>query len=363
MPLWSNHRMAEIRIEQALYGTDGPGGYQFLARSPGFAEAWLPDAERLCTGFGERPAGVACPGCIFARPLGREHVAVVQVADRGADDAGRPGALGFRLLVLSRRDYAALTGDPFLIADRYPPSWTARGDLPPLQWEGGPPPRRTAADVQRVLQRAAGPSLVADDQVPRGGSHVMLGGCQALVDGARLVFERPAPDTDLLRDLWTLLPSRVRCELWPASFAFGNALHFDAVVVPRYNADDFPHYKTEAQVADYPEGKYEYGLQHAAETNNQADLDSLFYRRSSREAFRLVVILLVVVVVLALVIRLLPNAPPPPTPATPPATGHQRHGALDRPRHPFDNRGASSHTTYHASAVGSRCKSGTAPPL
>ena len=83
-------------IEQAIYGTESPGGYQFLARSPGFTEDWLAEAQRLCTGFGERPAGVACPLAVFARPLGSRHVAVVQVADQGRDDAGRPGALPAR---------------------------------------------------------------------------------------------------------------------------------------------------------------------------------------------------------------------------------------------------------------------------
>jgi hypothetical protein len=311
--------MTDIAIEQALYGGQGPGGYQFLARSPGFRDDWVPEAERLCTAFGDRPAGVSCPGCVFAQPLGREHVAVVQAADQGADDAGRPGALAFRLLVLPRPVYGDLGGDPFLIADRYPPSWQARGVLPSLTWEGGPP-RRTLAQVQQVLQQPGGESLVHDDEVPRGGSQVLLGGCQALVDGAKLVFERPAPDTDLLRALWTLLPTSTRTTLWPASFAFGNALHFDAVVVPRLSMEDYPGYKTEQEAADYPEGRYELSLQTAAESGSQKDLDALFARRSQAETFRLLIVLLVVLIVLTAAIRFLPNfggvAPAPTAPDT-----------------------------------------------
>src|SRR6266566_1442206 len=102
--------MPDIPIEQAIYGSQGPGGYRFLARSPGFLDDWLPEAERLCTGFGERPAGASCRGCVFARPFGPGHVAVVQVADQGRDDAGRPGALGFRLLILPRPLYEDLGG-------------------------------------------------------------------------------------------------------------------------------------------------------------------------------------------------------------------------------------------------------------
>src|SRR4051794_8319624 len=97
--------MPTIPVEQAIYGNAGAGGYRFLARSPGFRDDWLPEAERLCMAFGERPAGVACPGCVFAQPFGTQHVAIVQVADQGTDDAGRPGALGFYLLLISRRAY------------------------------------------------------------------------------------------------------------------------------------------------------------------------------------------------------------------------------------------------------------------
>jgi hypothetical protein len=321
--------MTDIPLEHALYGSQGPGGYRFLARSPGFLDDWLPEAERLCMAFGDRPAGVRCPGCVFARPLGKQHVAIVQAADQGTDDTGRPGALGFYLLVLPRTAYAAIGGDPFAIAERYPPPWSARGDLRPLAWTGGPLPPRTVDQVRQVLQRPGGESLVPDEQVPRGGSQVLLGGCQTLVDGSRLVFERPAPDTDLLRDLWTLLPTATRANLWPASFAFGNALHFDALVVPRFNPDDYPNYKTEQEAADYPESRYELALQTAAESNNQQDLDALFARRTSADTFRLVVIILGVLLVMSVLIRFLPNfggGAPAPSPATPAQAPKEPHG-------------------------------------
>jgi hypothetical protein len=314
--------MTDIPLEHALYGSQGPGGYRFLARSPGFLDDWLPGAERLCTAFGDRPAGVSCPGCVFARPLGKGHVAVVQAADQGSDDTGRPGALGFYLLVLPRPAYVALGGDPFAIADRFPPPWQARGDLRPLAWTEGPLPRRTVDQVRQVLQRPGGDSLVADAEVPRGGSQVLLGGCQALVDGSRLVFERPAPDTELLRALWTLLPNSTRANRWPASFAFGNTLHFDIVVVPRLRVEDYPGYKTEQEAADYPESRFELALQTAAEANNQHDLDALFARRSPSETFRLLVVLLVVLVVMTLLIRLLPNFGGVAPPKAPPSGAH-----------------------------------------
>jgi hypothetical protein len=296
--------VADILLEQAIYTNHDAGGYRFVARSPGFREDWLALAERLCTGFGERPPGIACPHCIFAQPFGWRHVAIVQVADRGADDAGRPGALGFHLLVLSHAHYLDLDGDLFAIAEQFPPSWQERGDLPTLRWEKGPLPRRTVEQVQAVLQSSDSP--------------VLLGGAQALVDGGRLIFERPAPDTALLRRLWTVLPTHTRAELWPASFAFGNALGFHVLAMAR-PGDDVVDYLSEEQAAEYPEGRYELGVQAAAEAGDQAELDALFARRSAAETWRLGLVLLAVLAVLLATMGWLRLAPPPEQPPPPPA--------------------------------------------
>jgi hypothetical protein len=289
-------------IEQAIYGCQDASGYRFLGRSAGFRDEWLAEAERLCTGFGERPAGVACPACVFARPFGSRHVAVVQAADQGQDDAGRPGALGFRLLVLPRALYADLGGDPFSIADHFPPPWEARGELPALEWTAGPPPRRTVAALRPLLDGPHCPTL--------------LGGVQALLDGARLVFERPAPDTLLLRDLWALLPTQSRCELWPASFSFTNAHGFHAVVVPRAAGPGFEHYIAEESAGDYPEGRYELALEVAIKTGNQEDLDVLLARRSRGQTMRLGLGILAASVAVAVASALLNPSIPPPPPAT-----------------------------------------------
>ncbi len=228
-------------IEQAIYGGQDVGGYRFLARSPGFRDDWLAEGEQLCTGFGERPTGVACPGCVFVRPFGRRHVAVVQAADQGHDDTGRPGALAFYLLIVPRSLYLDLGGDPFYIAEQFPPPWQVRGELPALTWTAAEPPARTVAMLQQTLN------------VPH--SATLLGGVQVLLDGGRLVFERSSPDATILHALWTLLPTSMRSELWPASFTFSNAHRFDVVVVPRAAGPDFEHYVTEERIGDYPDGR------------------------------------------------------------------------------------------------------------
>lgn len=295
--------MPSLSIEQALYGNPDVGGYRFLARSPGFGDEWQAEAERLCAGFGNRPAGAVCPRCVFAQPFGDRQVAVVQAADQGSDDTGRPGALAFYLLILPRRAYEEQASDPFLVADRFPPCWDARGELPPLEWRLEPPPRRTVEHVQQVLKSR--------------NSATLLGGAQILVDGGRLVFERPAPDNEVLRDLWSLLPISTRCLLWPASFVFDNSLGFDVLAVPRAEGPAYAGYLTEEQAGDYPEGRYELSLQTAAESGNQRDLDALFARRGSGQTLKLAVILLLAMSALAVFMRML-NTPPRQAPAPSP---------------------------------------------
>jgi hypothetical protein len=316
--------MADVVIEQAIYGCQGSGGYRFLARSSGFVDEWLPEAQRICAGFGERPAGVGCPGCVLAQPFGKDHVAVIQAADQGNDDAGRPGALAFRLLVVPRIFYEQALGDPFVIADRFPPSWHARGDLPTLAWPAEEIRHRAVGDVQRVLQ------LVEDTtESTTPLSPILLGATQALVDGSRVVFERPAPHPDLVRGLWTLLPHSTRCRLWPATFAFGNALAFDALVVPHASSDEYAGYLTEQQAGDYPEGRYELNLQIAAEAGDQHELDALFVRRTRAQAFRLGLTVLVAAVVLLVVMKILQPADPPPRNKANPAPPADRAAPSD----------------------------------
>lgn len=286
-----------MRIEQAIYSNAGSGGYHFVARSPGFEEGWLPEAERLCTGFGERPAGVSCSLAVFARPFAVKHVAVVQVADQGLDDTGRPGALAFRLLIVPVKLYQDLGGDPFHLADLLPPTWNARGELTSLDGPFDPPPQRTVAMLQKIIDVPHSPTL--------------LGGVQALLDGGRLVFERNEPSPDLVRSLWALLPTASRFDLWPTSYAFGNGHQFHVVVVPRANGPEYENYVTEVQAGDYPEGRYELAIQSAIESGDQGEIDSLLARRSRSQMMRLGLILLAAFIVVPLLVFYSPKQDPP----------------------------------------------------
>jgi hypothetical protein len=253
----------DLRIAQALVVAD-PRGVRVVARSEGFDDA---EAERITVLFGSRPAGVACPLAHFACPFGRSHVAVVRVADR------LDGSLGFRFLVLARELYRHL-GDPFAIADRYPPpDGVATGPLPALAWPLEILPPRTVAQIQELLKSS--------------DSALLLGGTQVLVDGGRVVVQRTAPDESLVRGLWQLLPDRNRADLWPASFAFSNELGFDAVALPTLPPVPTGVHHTEDGLRDYPQSHYELALQVAVESGDQRALDRLFARRTSGDTIRL----------------------------------------------------------------------------
>lgn len=264
------------------------GQLHWLSWSMDFEDAWKPEVEALCRAFGKRPPGLACPEALFVQPFGKQFVAIVQVADQ-------PGGLGFRFLRVPRLVYLTLDGDPFLIAAQFPPAWSERDAVATLVWPEEAPGRRMIAEVQQILQSEEGPTL--------------LGATQALLDGGRLVFERPAPAADVVRKLWLLLPTSSRCELPLATFAFSNELAFPIVVTPRYNEEDFAGYLTEEQMGDYPQGRYELHLQIAAEEGDQLELDRLLARRSRAQTWRLGLVILVLITLLLLLLHGLPPGP------------------------------------------------------
>jgi hypothetical protein len=277
--------METFSFPQALLARHGTQDIRWLGESAELLEDWRPILEDLCRRFGERPAGVRCPAAVFAQPLGKTHVIIGQAADLGGDGDQPPHALGFHFLLVPEAVYRWQGGDPFALAAAAKLNWHQRGALPPLVLELHPL-RRTVEQVCTVLKREEGPTL--------------LGAAQGLVDGSRIACVRP-DDAGLVSGLWQLLPTRTRLHLWPASFAFGNQLGFDAVVVPAINKEEYDHnYLSEEQAANYPEGAYELAVQSAAEAGDQAWLDSIFARRSRRDVWRLGLWLLAAMIVLSL---------------------------------------------------------------
>jgi len=254
--------LPDLTIAQAVLTADSRG-VRIVAQTEDFD---APEAERIAVLFGSRPAGVACPLAHFACPFGKKSVCVVTVADRP------DSSIGFRFLVLARNLYRRL-GDPFAIADRFAPEWSAKGSLEGLEWPPEPLPRRRVEQLQEILKS--------------GDTALLLGSTQALVDGGRAVIERPAPAEEFLRGLWQLLPERSRAELWPASFAFSNELGFHAVAMPVLPSDTTRLRHSEDGLRDYPQSRYELHLQIAIEAGDQRELDTLLARRTSDDTIRL----------------------------------------------------------------------------
>jgi hypothetical protein len=201
------------------------------------------------------------------------------------------------------------------LAQKLPADWNARGELAVLQLPAEPLPPRTLADVQKVLRRVKASALREDEDpespdfertAENSESPALLGGVQVLVDGGKLVFARPRGDLALVEGLWTLLPYTTRCKIWPASFAFGNELGFDVIVVPRLNEADFEGYTTEEQAALSPAGSYELALQTAAESGDQRELETVFRRRNSNEILRLALYLMIGMSLLVIASRWVP---------------------------------------------------------
>ncbi len=130
-----------------------------------------------------------------------------------------------------------------------------------------------------------------------------------------------------LRSLWALLPTSERSRLWPASFAFSNAHHFDALVVPRAAGPDYENYVTEEKAGDYPEGRYECNLQSAIETGDQREIDALLNHSRSR-MLRLIVLLSFLVIGLSIAMSVLL---PGPQPARRPAATAKARPSLELP--------------------------------
>jgi hypothetical protein len=99
--------------------------------------------------------------------------------------------------------------------------------------------------------------------------------------------------------------------LWPASFAFCNALEFHAVATPNATREEFGSYHTEESAGDYPEGRYELALQTAVEAGDQHALDRLFARRTPAETMRLGLDLLGLAAIVSILVGLLNPAAAP----------------------------------------------------
>jgi hypothetical protein len=209
------------RFEQAVYGSFPfwNRGYGVLARSAGCRPEWLGALKAACQRYGERPTGVADAGALFAKRIDRGPWMIVGVAPQGHDDAGRPGALAFHALFIGPWTYARAGADPFAFAGPLRSDWTA-ADVDAILPRGH-------ERIRRAIDRdPCDPAVSPVDE--RRGAIV-----DALARGRRVIVHSAAPIDGLARDVWRVLPFRVRLRVSIATWAFDNANRFDLVALPK----------------------------------------------------------------------------------------------------------------------------------
>jgi len=209
---------AEIRYEQAVYGSFPfwHRGYAVLARSAKCRGDGLDALQRAGQRFGERPTGIAEKACMFALPLRRGAWMVVGVFPQGCDDQGRPGALAFHGLFLTRWTYWKAGLNPFVFAPALRSEWNK-------------------ADQDVILP--AGTLILPGWQAARAKAEGVDDRVETIVTALRrrrrVVVPSAEPIEDLARAVWTKLPGSVRRRASVATWAFRNDNLFDLVAVPR----------------------------------------------------------------------------------------------------------------------------------
>ena len=205
----------QIAYEQAVYGSFPfwDRGYAVLARSAGCRREWLEALRTAAQRFGERPTGVVEQTCFFAMPLARGPWMIVGVFPQGSDDKGRPGALAFHAIFVSRWAYWWAGADPFVVLPALRGSWSeAEKD-----------------SLLRSGRLIVCPTPSAPASVPE---HFIKKIVEEIKQGQKIVIDSADPIEDLAHVIWQRLPGRIRRRASVASWAFCNANQFDLVAIP-----------------------------------------------------------------------------------------------------------------------------------
>ncbi len=204
-----------VRYEQAVYGSFPfwNRGYAVLSRSAGCRGEWLNALRLAGQRFGERPTGIAEKACLFALCLQRGPWMIVGVFPQGNDDQGRPGALAFHGLFVSRWTYRWSGASPFAFASAFRRDWV-----------------KTEQD--RLLP--AGHIVLPGQEPPTAGvdDRRVEAIVEAIRRGQKVVLASAHPIDDLANAVWRRLPGRTRRRASVATWAFSTANRFDLVAVP-----------------------------------------------------------------------------------------------------------------------------------
>jgi hypothetical protein len=214
-------RLQKVQLEQAVYGSFAfwSRGYAVLARSAGCRPEWLAALQTASQRYGERPMGVCEADGFFALKLGCGTWMIVGVFAQGCDDRDRPGALAFHALFVDAWTYWWSGGNPFAFRGELRQTWSLADRETSLPSTG-----RTGAWEEAI---AVGGGSCPFEQ------EGVAAAVAALSRGRRVVVHSAEPIDAMARDVWRLLPQRVRCRASLATWAYDNANQFDLVALPK----------------------------------------------------------------------------------------------------------------------------------
>ena len=200
-----------VRFEQAVYGSFPfrDGGYAPLASSPGCRSEWLDPFHAACRSIGEKPrTAVDLAGMMFSLRIGRRGPwMIVGVSSPGSDDRGRPDALAFHGLFVSRKKFRKVGSSPFALSGALRDDW-------------GPGTTLSAGSVAAISP----PTQVAGEKARSVATTLRL--------GRKVAIASDAPIADLAREVWSILPLRDRERCSVATWAFANGPVFRLVAAP-----------------------------------------------------------------------------------------------------------------------------------
>jgi hypothetical protein len=143
---------------------------------------------------------------------------IVGVFPQGCDDQGRPGALAFHALFVGPWSYRTAGANPFGFASALRREWTS-SDQDAVLSTG----RLVLASHERERDPAVNANGLIEEIVA------------ALRSGKKVMIPSSEPIAGLARAVWARLPGRIRRRASVATWAFGNANHFDLVAMPHFN--------------------------------------------------------------------------------------------------------------------------------
>jgi hypothetical protein len=206
-----------ITFEQAVYGSFPfwNRGYGVLAHSAGCRAPWLSELRSVCQRYGEPPSSAASAAGFFALPLHSGPWLIAGVHSVGCDDLGRPGALAFHALFVSRFQYWLAGGDPFAFEREIRGDWCEQDQNRPLP----------SGQLSRRLIDQPRPTEGQSPQVARIVT--------ALSQRRRVVVQSNEPISALAREVWGRLAGRVRMGTSVATWAFDTGNDFNLVALPK----------------------------------------------------------------------------------------------------------------------------------